>query len=174
MPERLERRGAEGLGGLLLLGADLAQHGHDLAHDEGQRDEHRRQHHPRDREEDLDPVVGEPAEPAASPVEQEQREPDHDRRERERQVDDRVHEPAPGEAAADEREREDHAEDRVRRHGDRRHQQRQLERVQGLRGRDRVPGRADAVLERAVEDEADRHEQDEREVAEGAESQQRI
>ena len=75
---------------LLLLGADLAQHGHDLAHDERQRDEDRGQHHPRQREEDLDPVVGQAAEPAAAAVEQEEREPDDDRRQRERQVDERV------------------------------------------------------------------------------------
>ena len=75
-------------------------------------------------------MVGEAAEPAAAPVEQKEREADDHRRERERQVDDRVHEAAPGEAAAHERERQDHAEDRVRRHRDRRHQQRQLERVQ--------------------------------------------
>ena len=72
------------------LGADLAQHGHDLAHHERQRDEDRGQDHPGGREDDLDPVVDQPAaEPALAAVEQEQREPDHDRRDRERQVDER-------------------------------------------------------------------------------------
>ena len=169
LAEHLERPGTEGLCGLLLLGADLAEHGHDLAHDERQRDEHRRQHHPWNREEDLDAVIGEPSEPAASPVEQEQREADHHRREREGQVDDRVHETTPREASAHERERQDHAEDGIGRYCDRSHQKRELQSVQGMWGRDGVPGGAYPVLESAVEDEADRDEQQQRQIAECAE-----
>ena len=57
---------AERRRGLLLLGADLAQHGHDLAHDERERDEDRGEDHPRQREDDLDAVVDQRvAEPAA-------------------------------------------------------------------------------------------------------------
>ena len=56
-PERLHAVRAERRRRLLLLGADLAQHRHDLAHDERQRDEDRREDHPRQREDDLDPVV---------------------------------------------------------------------------------------------------------------------
>ena len=89
--ERLPARGAERRGGLLLLVADLAQDGFDLAHDERQADEDRREHHARDREDDLDAVVGEPAaEPAVAPVDEHEREADDDRRDRERQVDDRL------------------------------------------------------------------------------------
>ncbi|MBP5749594.1 MAG: CDP-glycerol glycerophosphotransferase family protein, partial [Firmicutes bacterium] len=49
---------------LILLVADLAVGRHDLAGDERQRDEDRRDHHRRKREEDLDPVVAQPTEPA--------------------------------------------------------------------------------------------------------------
>ena len=60
--------------------------------------------------------------------------------------------PLPREAPADDRERADDPEDRVERHGDRRDDQRQLEGVDRLGRRERVPGGAEAVLERAVED----------------------
>ena len=67
--------------GLLLLVAELAQRRHDLATDEGQRDEQRRQHHRGQREQHLDVVPVEPAlEPAAAAVEQHERESDDDRR----------------------------------------------------------------------------------------------
>ena len=78
----------ERLGGLLGVGADLAQHGHRLADDERQRDEDRREHHPGHREDDLDALFGEPvAEPAGLPVDEHEREADDDRRDREGQVD---------------------------------------------------------------------------------------
>ena len=51
LPERRERGRAERRGRLLLVDADLAQHRHDLAHDERQRDEQRREQHRREREE---------------------------------------------------------------------------------------------------------------------------
>ena len=63
-----QRRRAERPGRLLLVGADLAEHGDDLADDERERDEDRREHHAGQREDDADPVVGEPlAEPAFWP-----------------------------------------------------------------------------------------------------------
>src|SRR5581483_4698465 len=55
-PERDERGRAERGRRLLLLGADLAQHRHDLAHDERQRHERRREQDPRIREEDAVPM----------------------------------------------------------------------------------------------------------------------
>ena len=100
------------------------------------------------------------AEPAVAAVEQEEREADDDGRERERQVDERVHEPLAGEAAPHDRERADDAEDRVQRHGDRRDDQRQLERVDRVGVGERVPDGAEAVLERPPEDHRERPEQD--------------
>ena len=117
-------------------------------------------------------MVREAAQPAAAPVEQHEPEADDHRRDRERQIDHRVQQAAPGEAAADEASAQHDPDDRVHRHGDRRDQQRQPERVQRLRRRDRVPGLGEAVLERAVEDEPDRHEQNQRQVSEHAEAQQ--
>ena len=124
-PERLPAAGAERRRGLLLLVADLLQHGRDLAHDERHRDEDRRQHDARDREDHLERQV---AEPAAAPEHEDQREADDDRRDRERQVDDRVEQRLAAEAAARERERAEHAEDRVERHRDRGDRDRQPER----------------------------------------------
>mgnify|MGYP003694416231 CR=1 FL=1 len=81
-------------------------------------------------------MVGEAAEPAPAPVEQEEGKADDHRRKRERQVDDRVHEAAPGKRRAHERERAVITPKIVfDRHRDRRHQERQLERVHGLVGR---------------------------------------
>ena len=59
-PEGLPAGGAERVGGLLLLVADLAQRGDDFTGDERQRDEDRGEHHGREREQDLDPVTREP------------------------------------------------------------------------------------------------------------------
>ena len=133
-PERLPAAGAERVRRLLLLVADLAQRRHDLAGDERQRDEDGRDHHRRQREQDLDAVVREPVpEPPGAAVEQEEREPDDHRRERERQVDERVHDPGAREPAADDRERAHDSEDRVQRHGDRRDLERHLERMDGVR-----------------------------------------
>src|SRR4051794_32931222 len=106
-PERLHRRGAQSLGGLLLVGADLLKNRHHLAHDERQRDEDRRQDHPGNREDHLDPILGERlAEPAvARRVDQEERQPDHDRRDREGQIDGSVEESPAPELLPDEDER---------------------------------------------------------------------
>ena len=114
-----QSRRAQRVGGLLLVGADLAQHRHDLADDERQRHEDGRQDHARHGEDDLEAdVVQEPAEPAVLAVDQEQRQADDHRRERERQVDERVEERLAGEPAAHERERRDDPEDGVDGHGD--------------------------------------------------------
>ena len=64
--------------------------------------------------------------------------------------------PLPRNVAAHDRERADDPEDRVQRHGDRGDDQRQLERVDRLGRRERVPGGLPAVLERAVEDDHER------------------
>ena len=67
-PERLPAVGAERLGGLLLLVADLLERGDDLPRDERERDEDRRDDHRGQREEELDAVIVEPpAEPALAP-----------------------------------------------------------------------------------------------------------
>ena len=105
-------------------------------------------------------VVREAAEPAAAPVEQHEREADDHRRERERQVDDGVQQPAPGEAAAHERERQDRSPKIV-------FAGTAIAAISSvsqsawmrLRRRDGVPGVGEAVLEGAVEDEPDRHQQ---------------
>ena len=65
----------------------------------------------------------------------------------------------------------DDPEDGVHRHGDRRDDQRELEGVDRLRGRERVPGRAEAVLERLPEDDRERTDEDDREVGERDEAQ---
>src|SRR6185503_19210730 len=160
----------ERLGRLLLIGPDLPQNGDDLADDERQRDEDRREDHPREREENLDPVSGETAEPTTRSVEQIQRQPDHDGRKSERQVDDRVDQAAAREAVPDERDREDDAEKRVQGNRDRCNQQRQPESVERLGARDGIPGRPEPVLERPVENEPDRQKQQEGEVAERPEA----
>ena len=101
------------------------------------------------------------AEPARAAVEEQEREPDDDRRERERQVDERVHEPLAAEALPDDRERADDAEDRVRRaRRSARSAASARARAERLGRRDRVPGRAEPVLERAPEDEPDRRGED--------------
>ena len=171
-PERLPARSAERRGRLLLIGADLAEHRDDLADDERQRNEDRDEDHPGQREHHLDSVVGQPApEPAGPAVQEQEREPDDDRRQREREVDEGVHDALAGEALAHDRERADHAEDRVRRHRDRGDQHRQVEGVLRLGRRDRGPGRAEPVLERAVEDEPDRARQHHQQVAEPDDAQ---
>src|SRR5215210_6616299 len=60
-PERRERGRSESPGGLLLLLSDLAEDRHDLADDEGEGDEDRRQGHSGKREDDADALVGQPA-----------------------------------------------------------------------------------------------------------------
>ena len=75
------------------------------------------------------------------------------------------------EALADEHERREDAEDRVERHRDRDHHERQVEGVHRLRGRHRLPGVADPVLEGAEEDHHDRDQQQQGEVAERDEAQ---
>ena len=62
----------------------------------------------------------------------------------------------PRKLLADQHERADHAEHRVERHRDRHHHAREPEGVLGLRGRHGLPDGVEAVLERAVEDEARR------------------
>src|SRR6266516_5417392 len=116
-------------------------------------------------------MPGEAAKPTAGAVEQVERKPDDDRRQGERQVDDRVQQPAPREAVPDERDREHDAEERVQGNRDRRDDQRQPECVQRLWIRYRRPGRVEAVLEGPVEDEAYRKQEEQREIAEGAEAQ---
>ena len=102
--------------------------GHDLARDEGDRDEDRRDHHRGQGEQHHDAAVREPAsEPALLPVEQEEREPDDDGREGERQVDERVQDALAREPPAHDRERTDDSEDRVHGHGDGGDDQGQLE-----------------------------------------------
>ena len=126
---------------LLLLVADLPQGRDDLAGDERERDEDRGDDHRRQREEHLDVVaLEEAAEPARAPVEEEQREADDDGREREREVDERVQQALPRKPLADDRERADDPEDGVERHRDRRDDQGQLERVDRLGRRERLPG----------------------------------
>ena len=118
-PERLEAGGAQRPGGLVLVGADLAEDRDHLAHDERQRHEDRGQHDPGRGEDDLDPVLREPAaEPAVLAVHQDQRQADDDRREGERQSDHGVDQPGPVlRRSANERHRASHAEDGVGRHG---------------------------------------------------------
>ena len=171
-PERLPAAGAERARGLLLLVPHLAQRRHDLAGDERERDEDRRDHHRRQGEEHVDAVVGQPAaEPALAAVEQEEREPDDDGRERERQVDERVEEALARELPADDRDRADDPEDGVHGHGDRGDDEGELERVDRLRRRQRVPRRREPVLERPPEDHRERPDEDHGEVAEGDEAE---
>ena len=78
--------------------------------------------------------------------------------------------PRTGVAMTDDRKRAQHAEDGVRRHRDRGEDQRHLQRVHRVRSRDRVPGRADAVLEGPPEDVPDRRDEQHREIAEREDS----
>ena len=106
------------------------------------------------------------AEPAVAGVEQVEREADDDRRERHRQVDDRVHEAHAGNAMPHDREAAEDPEDRVQGNGDDGDLDRQLQRMHRVGARDRSPERVEAVLERAPEDEADRRDENHREIAE--------
>ena len=123
---------------------------------------------PGEREDDLDPLLGEPgAEPAVdAAVDEHQREPDDDRRDRERQVDQPVEDRLAAEVLADEDERAGDPEDRVQRHRDRGDQDRQIEGVQRLGRRHRVQRVRDAVLERLEEDQDHRDQQQREQVAE--------
>ena len=104
-------------------------------------------------------MIREPrAEPAGPSIEQEEREADDDRRKREREVDDRVHEALARKRPAHDRQRRDDAEDGVQRDDDRCDENGEVERVERLVRRDRMPGRREAVLEGAVEDHPHRHE----------------
>src|SRR5581483_4366853 len=67
-------------------------------------------------------------------------------------------------AVSHDRERAEDAEERVERDGDDRDLERQPQRVHGVRIRDGRPERTEARLERAVEDERDGRDQDQREV----------
>ena len=159
-PEGLPGARAQGRCRLLLLGADLLQDGDSLANHEGHRDEDAREDHPGDREEDLDASFGESGEPAADPVEQEEREADHHRGDREREVDHRVEEDVAAPAVADEQQRAADPKDGVERHRDRDHQQRQLQGMQRVGGGDRFKRGREAVFEGLVEDQHDRGEQE--------------
>ena len=118
---------------------------------------------PGTREDDLDPLLGEPpAEPPVdAPVDEDQRQAHDHRRDGERQV----HHASRGRprkrwrtstsATAD-------PEDRVERHGDRHHDYGQPEGVLRLRCRDRVPRGAHAILEGAEEDHGHRDRQQQR------------
>src|SRR4051794_12245936 len=78
-PKDRERAGAQRRSGLLLLGADLAEHRYHLAHDERKRDEEGREQDARVREEDPDAVVVQPLpEPAVVRVEEVKRQADDD------------------------------------------------------------------------------------------------
>ena len=100
--------------------ADLAQDGNHLAHDERQRDEHRREDHPGQREDHLDPLLGQPvAEPAGLSVDEDQRQPDDHRGDRERQVDEAFSSQLPRELVAHDQQGAGDAEDRVQRDRDR-------------------------------------------------------
>ena len=82
-----------------------------------------------------------------------------------------VQQPLAAEVVAREHPGGQHAEDGVERHGDQRHQDREVERVLGLGRRHGLPGGAEAVLERAVEHHPHRHDEQRREVAERDDAQ---
>ena len=166
-PEGLGLGGAEGPGGLVLVRADLAEHGDHLTDDERERHEDRRQHDPRRRVDDLDSVLGEPvAEPALLAVNEDERESDDDRRKRERQADQGVDKPrAVLGRPAHERERAGDSEDRVGGHRDQDGDQRQLERCDERRVGERFPHRCEPVAERVVEDHREREREQHRQVA---------
>ncbi len=168
-PERLEARGAQRPGGLVLVGADLAEDGDHLAHDEGQRHEDRGQHDPGCGEDDLDPVFGEPAaEPAVLAVDQDQGQAYDDRRECERQSDHGVDQPGPVlRRSADERHRAGHAEDGVGRHSDERGDEGQLEGGNERLVGERLEHGLNAVPEGVVDDRREGHRQEDQQVAEG-------
>ena len=155
-PEGLPRRRAERRRGLLLLDADLAQHGHDLAHDE--RAARRRSSrapspgsakttsngrswsHPPvpKRSRNARPTtIGESASGRSTTA---------------------LRSPLPGTRCRTITIAHAIAEDGVRRHDDQRDQDRDPERVDRLGCRDRRPGSTDAVLERPPEDHRDRQE----------------
>ena len=164
--------GAERAGRLFLLGADLLEDRQHLAHDVGERDGGRGHDDARHREDDGDAAGGEPvAEPAGVAVDEDEREADDDGGEGEGDVDERIEQPGAGEAVAGQDERDADAEDRVERDGDGGHEQREPERVQGVRRGEGIPRRAESVLEGAVEHRADGQDDEQGEVAEDAEAQ---
>ena len=112
-PEGLPSVGPERRGGLLLVVADLLQHGDHLAHHERQRDEDRRQDQAGRGEDDLDSgVVERTAEEAVLAVDEEERQADDHGRDRERQVDHRVDDRLARELVPDEHQRAQDPEDR--------------------------------------------------------------
>ena len=146
------------------------QHRLDLAHDERQRDEDRRQHHPGQREDHRQRA----AEPAVVAPEEDQRDADDHRRDRERQVDDGLQQPAAGEAA-----RAPSASavtsPKITLSGTTIATIVRLRRDRGDRRRASSPTRerADAVLERAVEDHPQRDEHEHAEVGQRGGAQAR-
>ena len=167
-----ERPGPERAGRLLLLGADLLEHRQHLAHDVGQRDRRRGHDDAGHREDHGDAVRGQPvAEPAGLAVDEDQREADDDGGDGERDVDERIEQPGAREAVAGQDERHPDAEDRVERHGDGDHEQREQQRVQGVRRGEGIPRRPESGREGVVEDRADRHDDEQRQVDEDDDAQ---
>ena len=92
-----------------------SQHRLDRAHDQRQRDEDGREHHPGDREDDVEAAVGQPAaDRRERAVHQDQGEPDDDRRHGQRQVDERVEHPLAPELVPGQQDRGADAEHGVR------------------------------------------------------------
>src|SRR5512135_740335 len=117
---------AQGIGDLLLIDAELAQDRHDLADDERQRDEGRRQEHAGPGVDDADPGRAQPGpEPPMRAIEDDEHQPGDDRRDGERQVDQAIGQRFAPEPMPDQDHREGQAEDGVdgrRAQGDRHRQ----------------------------------------------------
>ena len=127
-PEHRPAARAEGQRGLLLFGALRLHQRDQLARDERKRDEGRREHDAGHREDDLDVVRGEPAEPALRAEQQHEDQAGDHRRDRERQIDQTEQETPAAERETRDQPRRGDAEQRIRRHHDRADQQGQTDR----------------------------------------------
>ena len=105
------------------------------------------------------------------PVDEDQGQADDDGGEGERDVDQRVEQPGAREAVAGQDDGDAHAEDGVERHGDERDEQREPQRVQGVRRRDGIPRRAESVLKGSVKHGAHGQQDEQGQVGEHGEAQ---
>ncbi|MNN14075.1 hypothetical protein D3C81_1271280 [compost metagenome] len=164
MAEGLPARGAQHDRCLFLFAALRLHQRDQLARDEGEGHEDRRQHDAGHREHDLDVMRFQPrAEPALRAEQQHVDQARDHRRHRERQVDQRDQQVLAAELELGDGPCRRHAEHHVQRHRDRRHRQRELDRGHGIGFDQRFKVGLHALAQRFVEDRSQRHEQEQRE-----------
>ena len=152
---------------LLLLGALLLHQRDQLARDEREGHEDRREHDARHGEDDLDVVLGEPG--TQQPLGAEQQDVDQardHRRDRERQIDQRGQQALALELELRDRPGGGDAEDHVQGHGDRRDQEREPDRRERIRVGDAGEIAAQPLAQRLDEHREQRQQQEQAEERE--------